>query len=85
MGSLITLGGLIYVWQWMNHRNLAKEVEELARRHTTQIFRVELLELEIDYLTRPERLKSMAAAMANLNEAEGGEQLLSFSLISDSN
>ena len=85
LGSLITIGGLIYVWQWMNHRNVAKEVEELERRHAAQIFRMELLELEIDYLTRPERLKSMAAAMTNLNEADGGEQLLSFSRISDSN
>ena len=85
LGSLITIGGLIYVWQWMNHRNVAKEVEELERRHTAQIFRMELLELEIDYLTRPERLKSMAAAMTNLNEADEGEQLLSFSQISDSN
>ena len=77
LGGLITLGGLIYVWQWMNHRNVAKEVEELERRHAAQVFRMELLELEIDYLTRPERLKSMAAAMTNLNEADGGEQLLS--------
>ena len=85
LGSLITVGGLIYVWQWMNYRNVAKEVEELERRHTAQIFRMELLELEIDYLTRPERLKIMAAAMTNLNETDGGEQLLSFSRISDSN
>ena len=85
LGSLITIGGLIYVWQWMNHRNVAKEVEELARRHAAQIFRMELLELEIDYLTRPERLKGMAAAMTNLNEADGGEQLLNLSRISNSN
>ena len=85
LGGLITLGGLIYVWQWMNHRNVAKEVEELERRHAAQIFRMELLELEIDYLTRSERLKSMAAAMTNLNEVDGREQVLGFSQISDSN
>ena len=85
LGSLITAGGLIYVWQWMNYRNVAKEVEKLERRHAAQIFRMELLELEIDYLTRPERLKSMAAAMINLNEADEGEQLFSFIRISDSN
>ena len=85
LGSLITIGGLIYIWQWMNHRNVAKEVEELERRHAAQIFRMELLELEIDYLTRPERLKSLATAMTNLNEADGGKQLISFSRISDSN
>ena len=85
LGGLITVGGLIYVWQWMNHRNVAKEVEELERRHAAQIFRMELLELEIDYLTRSERLKSMAAAMTNLNEVDGREQVLGFSQISDSN
>ena len=85
LGSLITVGGLIYVWQWMNHRNVGKEVEKLERRHAAQIFRMEMLELEIDYLTRPERLKNMAAAMTNLDEADRVEQLLSFNRISDSN
>ena len=79
------MGGLIYVWQWMNHRNMAKQVEELDRRHSAQLFRMELLELEIDYLTRPERLKSLSTAIIDLSEAEDGEQLFSFSSITESN
>ena len=83
LGALITAGCLFYIWQWMNYRNIAQQVDKLERKHAVQIFHAELLEVEINYLTSPERLVRLAKGVMKMKSPEEQSQLISLSQISD--
>ena len=75
LGTFITFGSLIYVWQWKNHRFLSKQVENLELNLSKKLFKIELLELEVNYLTRPERLKSFSDKISYLDNADVENQI----------
>ena len=70
LGFLITMGCLFYLWQWMNYRGIAMDVDQLTKKHASQLYRIELLEVEIDYLTRPKRLERLASSLMQLQLPE---------------
>ena len=54
----------------MKFRGIAMEVYHLSRQHASQLYRIELLEVEIDYLTRPKRLERLASSLMQLQPPE---------------
>ena len=55
--GLVTIGCIFYLSQWMNYRQVAHRVEALETRRSILVTKLELLEVEISYLTRPHRLE----------------------------
>ena len=49
LGFLITMGCLFYLWQWMNYRGIAMDVDQLTKQHASQLYRIELLEVCLLY------------------------------------
>ena len=81
LGFLITMGCLFYLWQWMNYRGIAMDVDQLTKQHTSQLYRIELLEVEIDYLTRPKRLESLASSLMQLQPPEHPPRFVSMNQV----
>ena len=58
--ALVTAGCLFYLSQWMSYRQLAHRVVSLETERSGLEAELELLEVEISYLTRPQRLEVLA-------------------------
>ena len=81
LGFLITMGCLFYLWQWMNYRSIAMDVDQLTKQHASQLYRIELLEVEIDYLTRPKRLEHLASSLMQLQPPEHPPRFVSLNQV----
>ena len=57
---LVTIGGIFYLSQWMNYRQVAHRIDSLETKRSKLSSQIELLEVEISYLTRPQRLEILA-------------------------
>ena len=60
LAILLTFGCLIYLWQWMNFLQKSYAVQSLEKDHQQMIVRLEMLRVEADYLSRPQRLETVA-------------------------
>ena len=58
--GLVTIGSIFYLTQWMNYRQVAHRVDSLETQRSILVSKLELLEVEISYLTRPQRLEALA-------------------------
>ena len=58
--GLVTIGGIFYLSQWMNYRQVAHRIDSLETKRSKLSSQIELLEVEISYLTRPQRLEILA-------------------------
>ena len=57
---LLTLGGLAFVWQRYEFVRLGFEVGDLRQRQTQLQERIGPLAIEVEYLSRPERIEAIA-------------------------
>ena len=57
---LITTGCFLYLWQWMNYLKGGYHVQALEKEKAVTLHRLELLETEINFLSRPQRIESIA-------------------------
>ena len=55
--GLVTIGSIFYLSQWMNYRQVAHRIDSLETKRSKLSSQIELLEVEIIYLTRPQRLE----------------------------
>jgi cell division protein FtsL len=60
LALLLTLGSLLYLWQWMNYLQVSYDVQNLEKEHQQMSTRLEMLGVEIDYLSRPQRIETIA-------------------------
>ncbi len=67
MSILITAGCVGYLWQWANYREIAHEVQSLERQRAQLKEDLDLLEVEVQFLTRPQRLNEIASKHLNLS------------------
>ena len=58
--GLVTVGCIFYLSQWMNFRQVAHRIDLLETYRSKLSSQLELLEVEISYLTRPQRLEFLA-------------------------
>ena len=58
--GLVTIGSIFYLSQWMNYRQVAHRIDSLETKRSKLSSQIELLEVEISYLTRPQRLEILA-------------------------
>lgn len=58
--GLVTIGCIFYLTQWMNYRQVGHRVDSLETQRSILVSKLELLEVEISYLTRPQRLEALA-------------------------
>ena len=58
--GLVTIGGIFYLSQWINYRQVAHRIDSLETKRSKLSSQIELLEVEISYLTRPQRLEVLA-------------------------
>ena len=58
--GLVTIGSIFYLSQWMNYRQVGHRVDSLETQRSILVSKLELLEVEISYLTRPQRLEALA-------------------------
>ena len=58
--GLVTVGCIFYLSQWMNYRQVAHRIDSLETKRSKLSSQIELLEVEISYLTRPQRLEILA-------------------------
>ena len=59
-GAFLTLGALFFVWQRFQFVRLGFEVSELRQREARLREELEPLEVEAQYLARPERIEILA-------------------------
>lgn len=64
--GLITVGSVFYVWQRYQYIRLGFEVAALRQTLTQEEKRLEPLEVEVDYLSRPERIDLIARQQLGL-------------------
>ena len=58
--GLVTIGCIFYLTQWMNYRQVGHRGDSLETQRSILVSKLELLEVEISYLTRPQRLEALA-------------------------
>ncbi len=63
---LIGLGVFSYLLQWIHYLEIGYRVQALAKEKAKVQQRIELLEIEVAFLTRPERLDRIASTQLKL-------------------
>lgn len=58
--AILTLGALFFLWQRYQFVRLGFTVVELRQRKAALQDAIEPLEIEVDYLSRPERIEALA-------------------------
>ena len=64
--TILTLGALFFVWQRYQFLRLGFTVAELRQRKAVLQDLIEPLEIEVEYLSRPERIESLATKQLGL-------------------
>ena len=73
---LISIGCLLYIWQWTSYLQLGYRMQALQKEKNTLEQRIALLEIEVNYLTRPERLDQMATTRLNMHLPSPDQRLI---------
>ena len=76
-------GCLVYLWQWMNFLEKSYEVQRLEKDHQQMIVRLEMLRVEADYLSRPQRLETVAINQMQMRLPNPAQLYQSETLFSD--
>ena len=76
--GLVTIGGIFYLSQWMNFRQVAHRIDSLETKRSKLSSQIELLEVEISYLTRPQRLETLAEKIMRMAAPDAVQYQLSW-------
>ena len=76
--GLVTTGGIFYLSQWMNYRQVAHRIDSLETKRSKLSSQIELLEVEISYLTRPQRLEILAEKTMHMAAPDAVQYRLSW-------
>ena len=80
---LIAIGSLFYIRQWTNYLQLGYQFQSLQEEKATLEQRISLLEIEVNYLTRPERLDHIATTQLDMQLPSPSQRLILDSTGSD--
>lgn len=72
---LIALGSLAYIWQWTHYLQLGYQVQAFNKEKTHLQERIALLEIEVSFLTRLERLDRIATTQMNMRPPSPAQRL----------
>lgn len=76
--GLVTMGCIVYLTQWMNFRQVAQRVGNLENKRLKLISKIELLEVEKSYLTRPQRLEILVEKKMKMKSPNPSQYRLSW-------
>ena len=76
--GLVTIGCIFYLTQWMNFRQVAQRIDVLESKHLHLVSKLELLEVEISYLTRPQRLEILVEKKMQMTSPNPSQYKLSW-------
>jgi hypothetical protein len=76
--GLVTIGCIFYLSQWMNYRQVAHRVDSLETQRSILVSKLELLEVEISYLTRPQRLEVLVENTMRMTSPNPAQYRLSW-------
>ena len=76
--GLVTIGCIFYLTQWMNYRQVAQRIDSLETRRLNLVSKLELLEVEISYLTRPQRLEILVENKMQMSSPNPSQYRLSW-------
>lgn len=76
--GLVTIGCIFYLTQWMNYRQVAQRVDLLENKRIKIFSKLELLEVEISYLTRPQRLDILVEEKMRMTSPNPSQYRLSW-------
>ena len=82
--GLVTIGSIFYLSQWMNYRQVAHRIDSLETKRSKLSSQIELLEVEISYLTRPQRLEILAEKTMRMAAPDAVQYRLSWVDVSSS-
>ena len=80
--GLVTIGCIFYLTQWMNFRQVAQRIEALETKRLSLVSKLELLEVEISYLTRPQRLEILVEKKMQMKSPNASQYRLSWIAVS---
>jgi cell division protein FtsL len=83
--GLVTAGCIFYLSQWMNFRQVAHRIDLLETKRSKLSYKLELLEVEISFLTRPQRLEYLAGGTMLMQPPESVQYKLSWEDITNKN
>ncbi|MDH4225315.1 MAG: cell division protein FtsL, partial [Deltaproteobacteria bacterium] len=66
LAAILTAGGVFYVWQRYMFVRLGFEVSALRQQQTRLREQLDPLEVEVDFLTRPEQIEAAARKKLNM-------------------
>ena len=82
---LVTSGCIFYLSQWMNFRQVAHRIDLLETNRSKLSSKLELLEGEISFLSRPQRLEYLAGGTMLMQPPESVQYKLSWEDITSEN
>jgi len=83
--GLVTIGCIFYLTQWMNYRQVAQKIELLENKRLKLVSKLELLEVEVSYLTRPQRLDFLVEKKMHMTPPNPSQYRLSWVNVSELN
>lgn len=75
-GALLTLGALVFIWQRYQFLSLGFEVSALRERRAALSEQIKPLEVEAEYLSRPERIEALARERLGLQPPAPGQVIV---------
>ena len=81
--GLVTIGCIFYLTQWMNYRQVAQRIDLLENKRLKLVSKLELLEVEVSYLTRPQRLDFLVEKRMHMITPNPSQYRLSWVDVSD--
>jgi len=81
--GLVTTGCIFYLTQWMNFRQVAQRIDLLENKRLDLVSKLELLEVEISYLTRPQRLDVLVEKRMSMSSPKPSQYRMSWVNVSD--
>ena len=83
--GLVTAGCIFYLSQWMNFRQVAHRIDLLETKRSKLSSKLELLEVEISFLSRPQRLEYLAGGTMLMQTPESVQYKLFWEDITSEN
>ncbi len=81
--GLVTIGCIFYLTQWMNYRQVAQRIDLLENKRLNLVSQLELLEVEVSYLTRPQRLDILVEKRMHMSSPNPSQYRLSWVNVND--
>ncbi len=82
---LIAVGSLSYIGQWANYLQVGYRAQTLEKEKTVLQQRIALLEIEVSFLTRLERLDRIATTQMNMRPPSPAQRFILNSAPSNEN